>query len=139
MNYITQDYFYYLEYSDYGLFLYCIITSFRPICPSTFFKCFMLNSGVHPESRTEPFIWTPGVDCSHSVNHDRGQVLNYLKYSLLVLRLLRLNLQPPDDFTRNTFQPYTLSTRINFWDLQTPSLYHILFITVKMRSIVRIF
>ena len=55
---------------------------FRPICLSAFF---MSNSGVHTESRTEPFIWITRVDCFSSVKHDQVQVLSYRKYSLLVL------------------------------------------------------
>ena len=45
----------------------------------------MSNSEVHTESQTEPFIWTPGVDCSNSITHDQVEVLSYCKYSLLVL------------------------------------------------------
>ena len=60
-----------------------IITMFRLISP-TAFLCFMRNSGVHTEFRTDPFIWTPMVDCS-TVNPDRVQMLTYCKYSLLVL------------------------------------------------------
>ena len=66
------------------------------ICSSAFFRCFMSNSWVHTEYRAESFIWTTGVDCSNSVNHDRVQMLSYSKYFLLVL--LGLNMQPLDDF-----------------------------------------
>ena len=58
---------------------------FRPMCPSAFFRFFMSNSGSHTESQTVPFIWSKGVDCSNTVNNDRVQILNYSKYSLLVL------------------------------------------------------
>ena len=34
----------------------------RPICPSTFFRCFMSNSRVHLESWTESLIWTTGIN-----------------------------------------------------------------------------
>ena len=60
----------------------------------------MLNLGVHTESQIEPFIWTTGVNCSNSLNHDQVQVLSYSKYSLL---LLGLKLQSPDDFTQKYF------------------------------------
>ena len=49
------------------------------------FRCFMLNSGVHTEFQTEPFIWTTGVDCYNFVNHDWVQVLSNWKYYLLFL------------------------------------------------------
>ena len=62
-----------------------IITTFRPICPSAFFRCSMLNSVVNAESRSEPFIQIMGIDCSDSLIHERVQVLSYIKYSLLVL------------------------------------------------------
>ena len=45
----------------------------------------MLNSRVHTESRVEPFISITIVNYSNSVNQDLVQVLNYSKYSLLVL------------------------------------------------------
>ena len=45
----------------------------------------MSNSGDHKESQVDPFIWTTGVDCSNSVNHELVQVLSYCKYFLLVL------------------------------------------------------
>ena len=65
-----------------------ILTIFWPICPLTFFGCFIWNSGVHTEFQTEPFIWTTGVDCSNSFNHDCVQVLDYSKYSFLFLPLV---------------------------------------------------
>ena len=36
-----------------------VITTFRPICFSTFFRCFMSNSVVHTESRFETFVLMP--------------------------------------------------------------------------------
>ena len=79
-------YLYYLNIRTIDLTFIVIITMFRPICTSAFFRCFMSNSGVHTEFRTEPFIWTIGVDRgSNSVNHDQIQVLSYCKYSLLFL------------------------------------------------------
>ena len=73
------------------------------ICPLAFSRCFISNFGVHTESQIELFIWTTGVDCSSSVNHDNVQVLSYsiLHYSYL---LLGLNLQPQDDFTQKHLQ-----------------------------------
>ena len=84
---------YYLKYSDFwphhyrythGILTIChiismrgnviiIFTTSRPICPSTLFRCFISNLEVHTESWTEPFIWTTGVGCSNSVNHDQVQ------------------------------------------------------------------
>ena len=58
-----------------------IITTFRSICTLAFFKCFMSDTGVHTEFRTEHFIWITGVVCSNSVNHGRIKVLCYSKYS----------------------------------------------------------
>ena len=54
--------YYYLEYSDNQPHLYYYTQ------PSAFFWYFMSNLRVYTESRTEPFIWTSGVDCSNSVN-----------------------------------------------------------------------
>ena len=34
-----------------------ILTTFRSICPSAFFRCFMTNSRVHTEPRTEPLFF----------------------------------------------------------------------------------
>ena len=53
----------YLECSDYWSHLHRYIHNV-----SAFFRCFMSHSGVHTESRTEPFIWITGIDCSNSVN-----------------------------------------------------------------------
>ena len=49
---------------------------FQPIYPLAFFLYYMLNSGLHTESQTEPFIWTTGIDSSNSINHDQVQVLS---------------------------------------------------------------
>ena len=54
------------------------------MCPLAFFKGFMSNSGVHTESRTIHFIWTPVVDGSNSAKQELVKVLRYSKYSLLV-------------------------------------------------------
>ena len=47
-----------------------IILMFRPIYPSAFYRCFMLNSGANTEPKTKPFIEITAVDYSNSVNHD---------------------------------------------------------------------
>ena len=91
---------YYLEFSTIDLIFIVKLTTFRPICPSAFLRCFMLNYRAHRESWTKPFIWTTGVDCSNSVNHDQVQVFSYSKYSLYSYLLLGLNLQFPDNFTQ---------------------------------------
>ena len=38
-----------------------IITTFRSICPTAFFRLFMSNSEVLTGSWTEPFLWNTGV------------------------------------------------------------------------------
>ena len=81
-------------------------TTFRSICPSAFFRCFMSNSGVYTESRTEPMNWTTGVNCSNSVNHGRALVLSHSKYSFVIPTCCW-------DWTCNlgsTFQPNVLSS-----------------------------
>ena len=81
------------------LYFIVILRKFQPICPLAFFRYFMLNSGVHTESRTEPFILTIGVDCSNPINYDWVQVLSerislnfrdeiWLFLSLRIFRLL---------------------------------------------------
>ena len=40
-------------------------------------KRFMLNSGAHPELRTELFFQSTKVDFSNPANHDLVQGLNY--------------------------------------------------------------
>ena len=59
------------------------ILSRRMFGLSAVFKYFMPNSVVYMELWTEHFSYTPGIDCSNSVNHDWVQVLSYWKYSLL--------------------------------------------------------
>ena len=83
-----------------------LLITFLPIYHSAFFKCFMLTSRVHTESRTEPFIWTTGVDYSNSVNHDWVQVLNYCKYSLLFLPVVGI-----EPATSRWFHTETLSNQ----------------------------
>ena len=69
--------YYHLEYLNY-----CYGHN---ILANMSFMCFISNSEVHTESWSERFIWTVGVDCSNSVNHDWAQVLSYNKYFLLFL------------------------------------------------------
>ena len=51
----------------------------------------------YTESWTEPFIWTPGVNGSNSVDYDQVQVLSYSKYSLLVLLVVRIEPSTSDN------------------------------------------
>ena len=52
------------------VFIFIVIsTTFRPICPPTFFRC-LSNSG------TTSFIGSMGVNCSDSVSHNRVQGLS---------------------------------------------------------------
>ena len=107
--------------------IFIVMLTFRTICFSAFFKCFMSNLRVHTESVTEPFILTIGVDCSNSVNHDQGQMFSYSKYSFVIPTCCwnwTCNLQMIS--LKSTFQPNALSTApcilarqfwVNFWDL----------------------
>ena len=52
-----------------------ISTTFRPISPPTFFRCFS-NSETFTERRTTSFTESTGVGCSDSVSHNRVQVLS---------------------------------------------------------------
>ena len=65
---------------------------------------FLSNSGVHTVSWTIPFIWTTGVYCSNSVNHDRAQVFIG---SLTCCWDWTCNLQTIS--LRSTFKPNALS------------------------------
>ena len=96
------DNYYYLEYLDYWPHPYYYNDNVSANMSFGFFRCFLSNSGVHRKSRTEPFIWTTVVDCSNSVNYSRVKMLVSIPcYSYL---LLRLNLQPPNDFTQKQVQ-----------------------------------
>ena len=58
------------------VFIFIVIsTTFRQICPPTFFRC-LSNSGTFTELRTTSFIKSTGVVCSDSVSHNRVQVLS---------------------------------------------------------------
>ena len=58
------------------VFIFFVIsTTFRPICPSAFFRC-LSNSGTYTELRTTSFIEFTGVACSGSVSHNWVQVLS---------------------------------------------------------------
>ena len=61
------------------------------------------------ESWIELFIWTTGVECSNSVNHDWIQVLSYSKYSLLVLPVVGI-----EPATTWGFYPETLSNQTTY-------------------------
>ena len=58
------------------VFIFIVIsTTFRPMCPPSFFRC-LANSGTITELRTTSFIESTGVACSDSVSHNRVQVLS---------------------------------------------------------------
>ena len=58
------------------VFIFIVIsTTFRPICPPTFFRC-LSNLGAFTELRTTSFIESTGVTYSDSVCHNRVQVLS---------------------------------------------------------------
>ena len=58
------------------VFIFIVIsTTFRPICPSAFFK-WLSNSATYTELRTTSFIESTGVACSDSINHIRAQMLS---------------------------------------------------------------
>ena len=82
---------YHLEYSDYWPHLYCYTSNVSANMP------FGLLHVFHVELRiwTEPFIWTEGVDCSNSINHDQVQMLSYSKYSLLFLLIVGIEPATP--------------------------------------------
>ena len=49
------------------VFIFIVIfTTFQPICPPTFFRCFLSNSGAYKELRTTSVIWFTRVACSDS-------------------------------------------------------------------------
>ena len=52
-----------------------ISTTFRPICPPSFFRC-LSNSVSYTKLRTTSFIESTGAACSDSVCHNRLQVLS---------------------------------------------------------------
>ena len=74
--------YYYFEYWTNDHIFIVIITMFRPICSLTFFMCFMSNSRVNAESRTEPFILTTGIDCSKSVKYGTFKWIKHYTASL---------------------------------------------------------
>ena len=82
LNYSHQLFLLLLEYLDNWPYLYCYNHN---VLANMSFRCFMSNLVVHTKSRTEPFIWSTGIDCSNSVNHDHVQGISYCKYSLFVL------------------------------------------------------
>ena len=118
-----------------------ILTTFQPICPSAFFRCFRSNSGVHTVSQTEPFISTTGIDYSNPVNLGQAQVFRYSKYLFVIATWCW-------DWTGNLVQ-----IKGSVWDsVLTPEVdmkhlkkveghigRNIVSITIKMRLIVQIF
>ena len=58
------------------VFIFIVIsTTFRSICPPTFFRC-LSTSWTYTELRTTSFIESTGVTCSDSVCHNRVQVFS---------------------------------------------------------------
>ena len=80
-----------VEFVSFSLFIFiAIFTTFQPVRPSTFFKCFLSNSGAYTELQTEPFISSTGLDCSNSGKHHWGQVLSHRKLSFFILPVVRI-------------------------------------------------
>ena len=69
----TSD-FYHWGFSDYCLHLYCYFHNVSAGRSSAFFRC-LSNSGTCTVLRTTSFFLSTEVACSHSVNHNRVQVL----------------------------------------------------------------
>ena len=57
------------------VFIFIVISTFRPIYPPAFFRC-LSNSGTYTELLTTSFIESTGVTCSDSVTHNLVQVLS---------------------------------------------------------------
>ena len=77
--YLTQAIFIIKVFRTIVFIFIVISTTFRPICPPTFFR-YLSNSGTFMELRTTSFIETTGVNCSNSVCHNRVQVLSIPVY-----------------------------------------------------------
>ena len=97
---------YYLEYSDYWPHLYCYTHNISTDMFLGLLQAFHVELGSHTESQTGPFIWTTGVNCSNSLNHDRAEVLSYSKYSLLFLPVVGI-----EPATSRWFHSDTLSSQ----------------------------
>ena len=98
------------------------LSTFQPKYFSTLFRCFVPNPGDHTKFRTEPFIWTTGIDYSNYINHDRIHVLSYSKYSLLFLPIF--GIEPAtsrwfhsEALSNRLINSTTCPCRVNFWDL----------------------
>ena len=129
--------------------IFGLLTSFWMMCPSAFIKGFLSNFGFHTESRTEHFIWITGVDSSNSVNHDQVQVLSFSKYSLLFLPVVGI-----EPATSRWFHLEALSNQALYplCHMSLPEFdmkhlmkaeghicWNVMSITIKKRSVVRIF
>ena len=55
------------------VFIFIVISTFRPICPPAFFRC-LSNLGTFMELRTMSFIESMEVACSDPVSHNQVQV-----------------------------------------------------------------
>ena len=55
--------------------IFIVIITFQLICPSASSSVLCPIAGDHTKSLTKPFIWTTGVDCFNSVNHDQVELL----------------------------------------------------------------
>ena len=71
---MTQTLF--LSFRVFRLLSSSLFTTFWPICPPAFFRCYLSNSVAYRELWTTSFIWSTRVACSGSVNHNRVQVLS---------------------------------------------------------------
>ena len=72
-----------LKYSVYRLHLYCYAHN---VLADMFFGLLQVfHIEIRSRQRISNFIWTIGVDCSNSVNHDWIQVLSYCKLLLPVV------------------------------------------------------
>ena len=84
-----------------------------------FFRCFLSNSELTFRTRElscrnressrnfelNPLFNITGVDCSHSVNHDRIQALSYANYSMLLTPLVRIEPETSDDCHLELYSP----------------------------------
>ena len=71
---------------DYGRQLYLLTYWYiHNVCVDKFFGFLQVEPLVHTESPTEPFLWSTGVDCFTSVNHDREKVIYGMYYLVFLL------------------------------------------------------
>ena len=69
------NYFYHLGFSDYFIHLYCYFHNVSADMSSGLLQVFV-ELGTYTELRIKSFIESTEVACSHSVSHNRVQVLN---------------------------------------------------------------